>query len=292
MINTLRVTHKIMSTYGIFPKKSYGQNFLIDDDILEKISNLADTDMQDLIIEIGPGLGNLTCYMLNKAYLLLFEIDDRMMEVLNDRFENEKRLKLIKADVLKINIDEEIEKYEKEKKKNFRSVKVVANLPYYITSPILFKLLEQSNRIDEIIVMVQNEVADRISATVGTKDYGILTVMMDFYAECKKEIVVPMDSFIPSPKVTSAVIRIKKVKKYDNVDENIFSELIHKSFANRRKKMLNSLSNNNFYGLSKEEIKNILESCNLDEFVRAEEVATSKYVEITKYISEKYPKSC
>lgn len=284
MESTLKITKELLNKYDLYAKKSFGQNFLIDDAVLSEISNLPDVDFDDLIIEIGPGLGNLTSYLKEKSNLLLFEVDSRMVNVLKDRFKNEENIKLIEADILKVNIDSEISLLEKEKNTKYKKVKVVANLPYYITSPILFNLLEKSKRIDEIVVMVQKEVADRINAKVNTKDYGILSVMVDFYAIATKEIIVKPSSFIPAPNVTSAVIRIKRREKCQDVDIELFRKLVHSSFANRRKKMINSLEINNFLNMDKEEIKKIFRVVNLSENTRAEELTTSKYIELTNYI--------
>lgn len=283
-IDTLRITKEIINKYEISAKKSFGQNFLIDDTVLNEISNLANIEDNDLIIEIGPGLGNLTHY-LQKNDLLLIEIDERMLQILKDRFQGIEKISIINADILKLDIDKEIEKLENTKKIKYNNVKVVANLPYYITSPIIFKLLQDSNRISEIVVMVQEEVADRIVAKSKSKDYGILTVMVQYYAKASKEIIVPNSSFIPSPNVTSAVVKIVKEDKYNDVDENVFNELIHKSFANRRKKILNSLHMNNFMNLSKEQIKELLISCSITENARAEELDIDKYIEIVKKIN-------
>lgn len=280
-INTLKITKEIINKYGISAKKAFGQNFLIDDSVLNEISNLSDIEENDLIIEIGPGLGNLTHYLQNNN-LLLIEIDERMLEILRDRFQENDKISIINNDILKLDIDKEIEIIEQNRRIKFNNVKVVANLPYYITSPIIFKLLEDSKRISEIVVMVQEEVADRIVAKSKSKDYGILTLMVQYYSKATKEIVVPNSSFIPSPNVTSAVVKIVKENKYEDVDGNIFKELVHKAFANRRKKMLNSLVMNNFMGFEKEKVKELLESCAISENARAEEIDIEKYIEIVK----------
>lgn len=286
MYDTLKTTKEILNKYGFYAKKSFGQNFLVNDTVLFQIANIPDVNFDDLIIEIGPGLGNLTHYLKEKSNLLLFEVDPRMINVLNDRFKEEKNIEIVLGDVLKVDIDSEISILEEKLKKKFNKVKVVANLPYYITSPILFKLLEDSKRVEEIIVMIQNEVAERISAKVGTKDYGILSVMVDFYANSTKEIIVKPSSFIPAPKVTSAVIKIVKQEKYKDVNAELFKKLVHAAFANRRKKMINSLVMNNFLNLDKEEIKNIFRNLNLTDNTRAEELSTSKYIEIVNYLKD------
>ncbi|MDF2866107.1 MAG: rsmA [Clostridia bacterium] len=243
--------------------------------------NLAEIGEEDLIIEIGPGLGNLT-YYLQKHNLLLVEIDDRMLDILQERFSQNTNISILNNDILKINIDTEIENLEKAKNIKFKKVKVVANLPYYITSPIVFKLLEDSKRVCEIVIMVQEEVADRIIAKSKSKDYGILTIMIEYYARATKELVVPSASFIPSPNVTSAVIKIVKEDKYEDVNSKIFKELVHKAFANRRKKLINSLVMNKLLELEKNDIDKILKECNVSENARAEELNIDEYINIAK----------
>lgn len=219
---------------------------------------------------------------MQSGNLLLVEIDERMLEILNDRFYNNSNITIINKDILKVNIDEEIAKIEELKNKKFNNVKVVANLPYYITSPILFKLLEDSKRVSEIVVMVQEEVADRITAKSKSKDYGILTIMIEYYGSATKQIVVPNSSFIPSPNVTSAVIKINIENKYKEINRDIFKELVHKAFANRRKKLINSLVMNRLLNLEKEDICNILKKCNISDNARAEELDIEEYLNIAK----------
>ena len=226
-MNTLRETKTILSKYGLRANKRFGQNFLVDDNILNNIVDVADIKENELVIEIGPGLGNLTNYILKRAtYSLLVEIDQNMINVLTDRFKNEKNYKLISMDILKVNIDEEIKKIEDEKDITFKNVKVVANLPYYITTPIIFKLLQDSTRITEVVVMVQKEVAQRMVANCNTKDYGILTLMVKYLSEANISFTVPKESFIPAPNVTSAIIILKKNKRYTVENEEIFINLI------------------------------------------------------------------
>lgn len=207
-----------------------------------------------------------------------------MLDILQDRFGDNSNISIINEDILKLNIDEEIEKQEKIRNIKFDKIKVVANLPYYITSPIIFKLLEDSTRISEIVIMVQEEVADRIVAQSRSKDYGILTVMIGYYANATKQLIVPNSSFIPSPNVTSSVIKIVKEEKYEGINSKIFKELVHKGFANRRKKLLNSLVMNKLLGLEKNDIDKILKECSISENARAEELNIDKYIEITKHL--------
>lgn len=280
-MNTLSKTRSIMNKYNIIANKRYGQNFLIDDNILENIVESADITSEDLVIEIGPGLGNLTEYLLSKAkFVLLIEIDPKMITVLRDRFENKRNYSLLNEDVLKVNIDELVHEIEERESTKFRKVKVVANLPYYITTPILFKLLEAENTISDITVMVQKEVAERMVAAPKSKDYGILTLMVDYFSSAKIEIVVPNSSFIPEPGVMSAVINLNKNRKYKLKNEKLFFELIHKAFAQRRKKMINSLVSTNFNNMSKVQIEDLFSKCQLNFNTRAEELSIDEFIKI------------
>lgn len=282
-MNTFRKTREILNKYGLTAKKKFGQNFLIDDNILDEISASACINDDELIIEIGPGLGNLTSYLLKKSrYVLLVEIDNNMIEILNDRFKENTNYSLINEDILKVDLDEKISKIEEELNFSFKKVKVVANLPYYITTPILFKLLKDSKRVDEIVVMVQKEVADRMVASPKSKDYGILSVMIKYLADAEIIIKVPKEAFIPSPNVTSSVIKLVKNKKYECDDEEKLFELIHHAFAQRRKKMINSLESSKFLNLDKERIKDAFNKVNLNENVRAEELSIEEFILLSK----------
>lgn len=283
MKDTLKVTKNIMNKYGIKANKRFGQNFLIDDNILENIVDSANITKNDLVIEIGPGLGNLTDYILDRAgFAVLVEIDKNMIDILNDRFENKDNYILLNTDILKLDIDNYVINIEKEKNIKFSNVKVVANLPYYITTPIIFKLLQEENIINEIIVMVQKEVADRMVAVPKTKDYGILTLMVEYLSKASICFTVPNNSFVPAPNVTSAVICLNKQKKYSVKDEKTLFDLIHSSFAKRRKKMINSLQMSNFMNMDKKSLECLFTECNIDFNTRAEELNLEDYIRIAE----------
>lgn len=290
-MNTLRKTKEILRKYDIVANKRYGQNFLIDDNILNNIVESADINENTLVIEIGPGLGNLTEYLLEKsAYMVLIEIDKKMLQILEDRFTTKKdKFYLLNEDILKVDIDKLISEIEFKNNCKYESIKVVANLPYYITTPIIFQLLQSSTKIQDIIVMVQKEVADRMESKPNTKDYSILTLMVEYYSNANIQFIVPKDSFIPAPNVTSAVIKL--CRKNDNLlnkkEEKVLFELIHKAFAKRRKKMLNSLYMENFQNLDKSELQPIFNELVLDENTRAEQLSLEEYVRITKFIVSK-----
>lgn len=288
MKNTLKKTNEILRKYGITANKRFGQNFLIDDYILENIIDSSNIGNNDLVIEIGPGLGNLTEYLLEKAnHVLLVEIDKNMIEILNDRFSNFNNYTLLNLDVLKVSIDEQIAKIEKEKNIKFENIKVVANLPYYITTPILFKLLQDENRISEIVVMVQKEVALRMVANEKSKDYGILTLMTKFLSVPEIVVNVPNTCFIPAPNVESAVIKLVKEKRYEVKNEEVFTKLIHSSFATRRKKMINSLMNTHFLNMEKSEIEEIFNKCGIDLNTRAEQLKIEDFIKISDEIENR-----
>ena len=285
-MNTQVKTKNIMRKFGIVANKRYGQNFLIDDNILENIVIAADITAEDLVIEIGPGLGNLTEYILSKArYAILVEIDSKMIDVLEDRFKDYNNYSLINEDILKVNIDSLVKDIETKNDFKFRKVKVVANLPYYITTPIIFKLLENENTISDITVMVQKEVAQRMVAKPKSKDFGILTLMVKYFSNAKIEIIVPNSSFIPEPGVESAVINLKKIRKYDVVNEKLFFELIHKAFAQRRKKMVNSLYATNFNNMSKQDIEKLFQKSSISLNTRAEELTIEEFIKISNNIN-------
>lgn len=280
-INTLNITKKIMNKYNIKANKRFGQNFLIDDNILENIIISSGISNEDLVIEIGPGLGNLSEYILNNSkFAILIEIDKNMEKILNDRLKNYSNYILINDDILKIDIDKLIETIEIKNNTKYKNVKVVANLPYYITTPIVFKLLQDSKRITDITVMVQKEVAERMVAKQKSKAYGILTIMVEYLSDASIEIIVPNTSFIPAPDVTSAVIKLVKNKKYSVDNEELFFKLIHNAFAQRRKKLSNSLESTHFMNMSKSEIEKLLIKNNINLNTRAEELSINDYINI------------
>lgn len=285
MKDTLKKTNEILRKYGITANKRFGQNFLIDDYILENIIDSSNISKDDLVIEIGPGLGNLTEYLLQEAnHVLLIEIDKNMIEIINDRFSNSINYTLINEDVLKVSIDEKISEIENKNNIKFKNIKVVANLPYYITTPILFKLLQDENRIGEITVMVQKEVALRMVANEKSKDYGILTLMTKFLSVPEIVVNVPNTSFIPAPNVESAVIKLIKEKRYEVRNEELFIKLVHSSFATRRKKMINSLMNTHFLNMEKSQIEEVFNKCNIDLNTRAEQLKIEEFIKIADEI--------
>lgn len=284
-MNTLEITKNILRENKIIAKKSFGQNFLVDDIILEKIVESADLKEGDRVIEIGPGLGNLTNFLLDKKVnVTAFEIDTDMIDVLNSRFGSNDLLDIVNADILKINLEE----YLKEKdKKN----KVIANIPYYITTPIIFKLLEYRKSIEGITLMIQKEVAKRITASPHSKDYGALTINTNVFSDTKILFDVPKEAFVPMPNVTSTVIKIipneEKEKVFKLKNEIFFKQFVKKAFSERRKKLINSLYNTSKDILSKQQVIDTIGYVGLNENIRAEEVEIKDYVKMANYLYEK-----
>lgn len=284
-MNVLEETKYIMRKYGIKANKSLGQNFLINEDVINKIVSSANITKEDLVIEIGPGLGTLTKYLLEKASkVICIELDDKMISILNDRFSLYNNLELINKDVLKVDLRQLITA-EKEKNK-VKKVKVVANLPYYITTPIIMKLLEEKLDIESITVMIQKEVADRLIAIPGEKDTGAITYTVYYYCNSEKVIEVPNSSFIPEPEVTSEVIKLmlRSEPLVKVTDEKAFFNIIKCAFMQRRKTLLNSLTNNHVFE-SKKNGEKILSDINLDLNIRAENLSIEDYEKLYNKIN-------
>lgn len=285
MENIYEKTKFIMKKYNISANKSLGQNFLINDEVVENIVNSSDINEKDLVIEIGPGLGTLTEYLLQKAgKVLAIELDERMLKILNDRFFQYENFQVINQDVLKVDLNEIIQK-EKQGGK-ISSVKIVANLPYYITTPIIMKLLEEKLDIESITVMVQKEVAQRLIATPGEKLSGAITYCVYYYATSQNIMIVPNTSFVPEPEVESQVIKlnIRKQPPVNVANEELFFKVIKISFMQRRKTLINALTNGGIVK-SKEQAKNILEQMGLDANVRGEALTIEQFAKIAELLN-------
>ena len=277
-------TNFIMKKYNIKANKSLGQNFLINEDVIDGIVDSADIDGEDLIIEIGPGLGTLTKRLLEKAgKVICVELDEKMIKILRDRFAFYNNLEILNQDILKTNL-KQIIKDEKNTGK-IKRAKVVANLPYYITTPIIMKLLEEELDLESITVMIQKEVADRLIAIPGEKNTGAITYTVYYYAKSEKIMEVPNSSFIPEPEVTSEVIRlnIRKEPPVNVNDINLMFKVIKNAFMQRRKTLLNSLFNTKIFK-SKNQGMEVLKNIGLKENVRAEELSLEKFAELTEVL--------
>lgn len=288
MDNLYNKTIKIMKKYNVVANKSFGQNFLIDENIVEGIVEKANINKEDFVIEIGPGLGTLTEYLLrNAGKVLAVELDKKMVNIITDRFSEEisnGRLEILCDDILKVDLEKII---ARELEIGYKKVKVVANLPYYITTPIIMKLLEEKLPIESITVMIQKEVANRLSEIPGGKETGAITYTVYYYADTKILFEVPKESFIPEPEVTSAVIQfnILKAPRVNVKNEEDFFKLIKQSFLMKRKTLVNALVD--YKDKEKQDIINILKELDINERVRAEQLTLEQFVKIYEKIWKK-----
>ncbi len=276
-IGTVNKTKSILNENDFYIKKKYGQNFLIEQNILKKISEIPSITENTLVVEIGPGLGSLTEYLLEKAkHVLAYEIDKDLIPILQSSLKTNK-LTIYNKDFLKCNIDSDI----KNLKIDYDQVIVVANLPFYITTPIILKIIEESNIIKEMTLMVQQEVANRFASKPSTKDYNSLSIAIQYKTNVKIVLNVPRSAFVPAPNVDSSVVKITMV---DNgltkpLNEVFFYEIVRASFAQRRKTLVNNLHNK--YNLSKDAIINLLIDLNLDSRIRAENLSVNDFIRLS-----------
>lgn len=290
-MNIYEETKMMMKRYNLDFKKKFGQNFLTSEEILEEIISKAKISKDDIILEIGPGIGTLTSKLLETgAEVISVEVDLELIRPLKERFFMYNNFTIISADILKIDIYSEIVKILESKGKtlNDKKIKVVANIPYYITTPIIFKLLESRNIVSEIYIMVQKEVAERICAKIGTKESSSITYMVSYYTEYLWDIYVDKTKFVPSPKVDSKVIALKfREKPYPEVkNEELYFEIIRSAFLHRRKTFLNSISASN--KIDKKIISNVMEELGIDLRIRAEKITDKMYADIVdKYIEKR-----
>ena len=265
----------ILQQYGIRTQKKYGQNFLIDAHIPEKIVEAAGVTGSDCVLEIGPGIGSLTQYLAEAAgQVVAVEIDKTLIPVLADTLSEYNNVTVINEDVLKVDIADIVANHNAGK-----PIKVVANLPYYITTPIIMKLFESGAPIESITVMVQKEVADRMVMGPGNKDYGSLSLAVGFYAKAEPVMDVPPSSFIPQPGVGSAVVRLTRYSEpaVKVSDEKYMFEIIRTAFNQRRKTLSNALSNNPALKVSRDQVQEALESMGLNGMARGETLSLEQF---------------
>ena len=276
-MNLYEETKFLMKKYQISANKNLGQNFLIDENVIQNIIDSAQISENDFVIEIGPGLGTLTSQLVEKAgKVIAIELDQKMVKILQERFSLYSNFQLLNEDVLKVDLKTLIEKENTQK----CPVKIVANLPYYITTPIIMKLLEEKLPIQNITVMVQKEVADRLTAIPGEKNTGAITYCVYYYCEPKQVRLVPNTSFIPEPKVNSEVIQlnIRQNLPVQLKNETVFFKIVKASFMQRRKTLLNGLTNAGI--ISKERMREILNKMQLPETVRGEDLSIEQFAQI------------
>ena len=285
MSNLFNETKYILKKYGATANKSLGQNFLINDEVVSGIVEKAEITEEDLVIEIGPGLGTLTKELLEKAgKVIAIELDKRMIEILTDRFNLYNNFELINQDVLKVDLNKLIKDNLKD---NIIKAKIVANLPYYITTPIIMKLLEEKLPIETITVMIQKEVADRLVEVPGGKNSGAITYSVYYYAKAEEVLKVMPNSFIPEPAVESKVIKLE-IRKENPVkvqDENLMFKIIKYAFMQRRKTLVNALEKTDIFN-SKQEIIEILKKLDLNEKIRGEALSLEDYANIANFVTK------
>ena len=278
--NTIEVIQK----YEFAFQKKFGQNFLIDTHVLDKIIRAAGVTKEDMVLEIGPGIGTMTqCLAEAAGRVVAVEIDSNLIPILKDTLKDYDNITVINVDILKVDIKKLAEEYN-----GGRPIKVVANLPYYITTPIIMGLFESEVPIDNITVMVQKEVADRMQTGPGSKDYGALSLAVQYYAEPYIVANVPPNCFIPRPNVGSAVIRLTRHQKppVEVKDSGLMFRLIRASFNQRRKTLQNGLNNSSELHYSKEQIARAIESLGVPATVRGEALTLEQFARLANYFTE------
>jgi len=282
-MNAYTETRDILKKYNISANKKLGQNFLIDDEVIDAIIDASNVNKNDLVIEIGPGLGTLTKRLLDNAgKVICIELDTRMIGILNDRFKFYDNFEVINQDVLKVDLNKLI---DENKNEELKTAKIVANLPYYITTPIVMKLLEDKLDIESITVMVQKEVADRLVDVPGGKNSGAITYGVNYYTKPEKVIDVPNTAFIPAPEVNSSVIKLNVLDKPSAQvkSEELLFKIIKMAFMQKRKTLLNGLTNGNL--ASKEQIEKMLIDLGFDLRIRGEKLSLEDFAKIADYMS-------
>lgn len=279
-----KYTIEVLQKYNFAFQKRFGQNFLIDTHVLEKIIASAQITKDDFVLEIGPGIGTMTQYLAEAAReVAAVEIDHTLIPILADTLKDWDNVTVINNDILKVDI-----RALALEKNQGRPIKVVANLPYYITTPIIMGLFENQVPIDSITIMVQKEVADRMQVGPGTKDYGALSLAVQYYAKPQIVANVPPNCFMPRPKVGSAVIRLERYEKppVDVNDEKLMFRIIRASFNQRRKTLVNGLKNSPEIHFSKEQIEQALESCGLSLNIRGEALTLEQFAQLANAFDE------
>lgn len=283
-LSNFKNTQEIIRKHNFSIQKKYGQNFLIDEHVLNKIIAAAELSKDDYVIEIGPGIGTMTERMAPECrHVTAIEIDKELIPILSETLSGFDNVDIINEDVLKVDLNKLIAE-----RNDNKPVKIVANLPYYITTPIIMSLLENKIPIDTITVMVQKEVADRMMVGPGTKDYGALSLAVQYYAKPYIVANVPMNCFIPRPNVASAVIRLTchKEPPVTVKDEKLMFNLIRASFNQRRKTLINGISNFSGLSFTKEQVAMALNSIGLSENIRGEALDLEKFAKLSDALLE------
>lgn len=276
-------TKELLRKHDVQLKKSLGQNFLVDNNILDKIVTLADVNETDTVIEIGPGIGSLTQKLAEKAkQVVAVEVDQRLEELLNETLEEYDNVEVVFDDALEVDFDELVT----------GSYKIVANLPYYITTPIVMRLLEEKFNVEQIVFMVQKEVAQRMVASPGGKDYGVLSVGIQFHTAAEILFDVPPDVFIPQPKVHSAVVSLDVLKEppIEVSSKEFFFKIVNAGFQQRRKTIRNSLSKAANINLSRDLVDQALAEVEIDSRRRAEKLSLDQFAALSNKLYDLFQK--
>lgn len=267
---------QLLEKYQFNLKKRFGQNFIIDENIIDSIILKAQIDANTLVLEIGPGAGSLTYKVSKKAkQVLCYEIDQTLKPILEETLSEQKNVEIIFEDFLNANIKKKIATY------SFQKLYVIANLPYYITTPIIMKLIEEKIAVDKIVIMVQKEVGNRFRAEPNSKDYSSLSVFLNYYFEVKKIMDISRNVFLPKPNVDSMIIEMRKRNALISVDESIFFKLIRDSFKQKRKTL-----KNNLYGYPLTKIETVLKKYHFDLSARAEQLPLEIFIEIANSLKD------
>lgn len=283
-LDSVTKTITVLDKYGFNFQKRYGQNFLIDAHILDKIVSGAMISKNDCVLEIGPGIGTMTQYLAERAArVIAVEIDKALIPILSDTLSDYDNITVINDDILKVDINELVEKYN-----GGRPIKVVANLPYYITTPIIMGLFESHVPLESITIMIQKEVADRMQVGPGTKDYGALSLAVQYYSKPQVLCYVSPECFIPKPKVGSAVIKLQRHEKppVEVRDEALMFRLIRAAFNQRRKTLANAIANAPDLSFSREDVQKVLKKMGLDENIRGEKLELFRFAEISELLMD------
>lgn len=276
-------TIEVLQKYNFNFQKKFGQNFLIDTRVLEKIIDASGVTKDDMVLEIGPGIGTMTQYLCEHARkVIAVEIDRNLIPILSDTLSEYDNVRVINEDILKVDINKLVNE-----ENDGKPIKVIANLPYYITTPIIMGLFESHVPIESITIMVQKEVADRMQVGPGTKDYGALSLAVQYYASPKIVANVPANCFMPRPNVGSAVIKLTRHEQtpVDVKDEKLMFKIIRASFNQRRKTLQNSLGNSPELHISKTQIVEALNKMGLSETIRGEALSLEQFAEFSNYLS-------
>lgn len=277
-------TIAVLQKYDFVFQKKFGQNFLIDTHVLDKIVSAAEITKEDVVLEIGPGIGTLTQYLAYQAKeVIAVEIDKALIPILQDTLSAYDNVTILNEDILKVDINRLVEE-----KNQGKPIKVVANLPYYITTPIIMGLFERHVPVASITVMVQKEVADRMQVGPGTKDYGALSLAVQYYAEPYIVANVPQNCFMPRPKIGSAVIRLTRHEKppVEVKDEKLMFRLIRASFNQRRKTLANGLKNDSSLPYTKEVVEKAIADCGFSPTIRGEALTLEEFAKLANYLYE------